>query len=178
MVGLLDLAATPATVVVRGVPLFVNGITGKGLLHLLGEYPDLIERIGAYRESIRLAAIASEKAGKKVSADFAPEDFLQLMKILGNAVGPIIAAGLGFPGNSEQEEAASSLPIEEQLDLLIPIIKRTMPGGAIPFFGKIQGLALAMNQPDAVGKGQDTTLPKQSSISPSGASAPKRASSR
>lgn len=123
MVSLLDIAALPATVNIRGVEITVRGISAKGVAHLLAKFPE-----------IRLLVTGQ-------SVDMTPE---RLLEAVPDAVAAIIAAGAGDPddpANAAFESAAAGLAVVEQLDLLAKILELTLPGGVNPF---IKRLAAAM----------------------------------
>lgn len=110
MTGLLDIAPSSEVVTVNGTAVPVTGVSAEGLAYLLGRFPEL-----------RMAM-----AGREVGAK-------QWQSLGGKIVSAIIAAGVGFPGDVDQEKAAAALPAGVQLDFLEKIIKVTMPEGPIPF---------------------------------------------
>jgi hypothetical protein len=110
MTGLLSIAPSTEVVTINGTALPVPGVSSKGLAYLLGKFP-----------ALRLAM-----AGRQVTAG-------DWQALGGDMVAAIIAAGIGYPGDPDQEEAAANLPAGIQLDLLEKIIKVTMPEGPIPF---------------------------------------------
>ncbi|MHB2169966.1 phage pre-tape measure protein [Alsobacter sp. R-9] len=139
MVGLLDLA--PATETVRGVTVY--GVSAEGIAVLLRRFPEL-------RTLMTGGAVDAEA----------------LLKAAPEAVKAIIAAGIGHPGSTEQEEAAARLPIEIQADFLEAIIRTTLPSGFGPFAERVKALAgRTLNvQPVASGgaTAPDTTSPRPS----------------
>lgn len=110
MTGLLDIAPSQATVKINGTAVPVPGVSAEGLAYLLGRFPEL-----------RMAM-----AGRTVEAT-------QWQALGGKIVAAIIAAGIGYPGDEDQEKAAAKLPAGLQLDLLEIIVKVTMPEGPLPF---------------------------------------------
>lgn len=145
MVGLLDIAPLTEKVSVGGKHLAVYGISAKGLVSLIARFPE-----------IRLLM-----NGKEV-------DVASLMAIGGEAISAIIAAGVGFPGDDKQEDAAGRLPLETQADILAAIIKVTLPNGVGPFIDKLTAmLAVKGDGAGALAKALATKSPKPSSSSPS-----------
>lgn len=114
MAGLLDIAPVTKTVSINGTDVTVSGVSGKGIAYLLERFPE-----------IRMAM-----TGRSVDAS-------RWLKIGGDAIAAIIAAGCGHPGDETYEAAAANLPIDAQIDLIAPIIKMTMPDGPGPFMEKL-----------------------------------------
>src|SRR6187401_1997153 len=100
MVGLVDLAPRAERVPIEGAEVTVHGISAKGLAYLLGRFPDLRRLM----------------TGQDVGVD-------QLLASGGDAVGAIIAAGCGAPGEERAEAVAGNLPIDVQVDLLAAILR-------------------------------------------------------
>lgn len=142
MVGLLDIAPLTEKVTVGGKTLVVYGISAKGLVSLIASFPE-IKRL---------------MAGKEV-------DVASLMSMGGDAISAIIAAGIGFPGDEKQEEAAARLSLEVQADILTAIIKVTLPNGIGPFVEKLTALGAVAGAASA--KVPAMKSPKSSSNSPS-----------
>jgi len=117
MVGLIDLAPSVETVSVRDKAVAVHGVSAKGLAYLLGRFPDLRRLM----------------TGQEVGVD-------QLLASGGEAVGAIIAAGCGAPGEESAEAIAGSLSIDVQADLLAAILRLTLPRGIGPFVEKLTAL--------------------------------------
>lgn len=116
-VGLLDIAPITQIVVVGDKRIPVGGITARGLALLLVRFPSIV--------------------GMMRSKKF---DAAELFRIAPDAVSAIIAAGVGFPDDVEQEAACDRLPVGIQTDLLDSILRLTMPGGLLPFVNKIASL--------------------------------------
>lgn len=133
--GLLDIVEKTESVKIGKDHVAVYGVSAKGIAYLLGRFPEL-------------RALMS---GREVATE-------QLMAVGGDAVAAIIAAGLGFPGDPEQEAAAGSLSVDTQADLLGPILKLTMPKGVGPFAEKLASLG------SVLGAAPSSTAP--ASISP------------
>lgn len=132
MPGLLDIAQSTKTVLVGDKPIPVYGVSAKGIASLLERFPDF------------------RKLFVGQSIDFSPETIVQIVP---NAIAAIIAAGIGFPGDADQEREAERLPAGIQADLLHAILAATMPTGAGPFAEKLAALAAtvsgkSMNIPD------------------------------
>lgn len=142
MVGLLEIAPIPRRVTVGANEIDVVGISAKGIAVLLSRFPELQKLM----------------SGISVGID-------ELLAMEGDVVGAIIAAGVGFPGNAEQEVAAGRLGLELQVDLLKPILELTMPNGIGPFAEKLRALGTGMAQ--GVAAGASPTVPPPSSPKPS-----------
>ncbi len=56
-----------------------------------------------------------------------------IMDVAGPAIGAILAAGFGHPGNEDAEKRAAQLAAATQLKLLDKIVEKTMPDGFTPF---------------------------------------------
>ena len=117
MVGLIDIAPRTETVDVDGTNVEVHGVSASGLAHLLGRFPELRKLM----------------TGLDVDAT-------QLMAIGGEAVGAIIAAGCGYPGDQKAEAAAARLSLDAQADFLGAILRLTLPKGIGPFVAKLTAL--------------------------------------
>ena len=138
MVGLVDIAPITASVVIRGNTLTVVGVSAKGVAHLLARFPQL----------------RALMTGRDVALD-------EIIRLGGDVVAAIIAAGIGKPGDEEQEQAVDNLTLEEQADLLLAIVKLTIPNGVSPLVDKLS--SLGMNP----GAGGDTATPALKSHKPS-----------
>jgi len=139
MAGLLDIAPAVETIDVRGSSVEVYGISSKGVAILLSRFPEL-----------RMLM-----TGKEVGME-------RLMEMGGDAVSAIIAAGIGYPGISEQEDAAGKLSVDHQADLLSAILRLTLPNGVGPFMEKLMALGDILNAEGPSPKGQATKSPKPS----------------
>ena len=138
MAGLVDIAPAVETVDVGGTPVKCYGVSAKGIAYLLARFPDL----------------RAMMAGQEVETD-------ALFAMGGDAVAAIIAAGCGFPADTEQEAAAAVLSVDVQADLLAAILKLTMPGGVGPFVEKLTRLG------SVVGDVQSSSAPASKSRKPS-----------
>src|SRR4051794_24801520 len=117
MVGLIDIAPGIETIHVSGSAVAIHGVSAKGVAHLLGRFPEL-----------RMLM-----TGQSVETD-------KLMAMGGDAVAAIIAAGCGYPGDEKAETVAGSLPVSTQADLLVGILRVTLPAGLGPFVEKLTAL--------------------------------------
>jgi len=112
MADLLDIAPTTAVEVVKinGQRIIVHGLRAPALASIAARFPKLI---GLF-------------LGGFSSADLGPKFIEQL----GEATGPIIAAGCGHLADEKYEQhAAAMLLLEDQLRLVIAIIRLTFPNG-------------------------------------------------
>lgn len=125
MVGLLDIAPVTGKVNLRGRQVEVHGVSARGLAYLIGRFPELRMMM----------------TGKAVDAS-------RLLEMGGDAVEAIIAAGLGFPGDLDQEAAAGRLALEEQADILSAILRLTLPNGIGPFARQLAALGGILNGDD------------------------------
>lgn len=116
MTDITDIAPTVETVTIDGRKISVPGISGYGLAILVDRFPDQLDEL---------------MSGKAITV-------ARIFKIAGPAIGPILAAGCGFPGNEEAEKAFADYDIDAQLDLLEAIMRKTLRGKGIgPFVEKI-----------------------------------------
>lgn len=122
MTGLPDLEPTE-TVMVGKKSVAVVGVSFKEILALSARFPELGALFGG-------------------GGDFGAATFMAK----GDAVvSAIIAAGIGHPGDKDEEAKASRLPLETQLDLVAAVIRVTMPSGVGPFVEKLTALTAALN---------------------------------
>lgn len=121
MVSLVDVAPNKETVEVNGKPVPVAGISAQGIAWLIEIHPEIMSRLFA---------------GKSV--DLKPGD---LMKLGPKIIASIIAAGTGHIDEPNETEAAASLALGDQLDLLAAIIRKTFPRGVGPFVAQFEALA-------------------------------------
>lgn len=138
MVGLLDIAPSTRTVRVEGNDVAVYGVSAQGIAYLLQRFPALREMIGK---------------GSMPS----PE---QIVEMVPDAIAAVIAAGTGYPNNTEAEAVAAKLSADTQLDLLKTIIELTMPKGVGPF---VEKLTVALSGLDVQVKAPPTPSPPPSS---------------
>ena len=119
MVGLVDIAPVTSTILVRGQDITITGVSARGIALLLARFPELRAVI----------------TGREVAMD-------DLLKLGGDVIAAIIAAGTGSPGDNDAEQAADNLTLEEQADLLASIVELTMPRGLGPLVEKLSRLGL------------------------------------
>ena len=117
MASLLDIAPLTETVSVRGTDIPVTGVSAKGIAHIMARFPEVREMM----------------VGREVSVD-------RLIELGGDAVGAIIAAGTGNPGDPDHERIAAGLLLEEQADLLAAILRITLPRGVGPLVEKLTAM--------------------------------------
>jgi hypothetical protein len=112
MADLLDIAPTTAVEVVKinGQRIVVHGLRAPALASIAARFPRLI--------GLFLGGFSMADVGPKFIAQF------------GEATGPIIAAGCGHLADEKYEQhAATVLLLEDQLKLVIAIIRLTFPNG-------------------------------------------------
>ena len=119
MVGLVDIAPVTSTILVRGQDITITGVSARGIALLLARVPELRAVI----------------TGREVAMD-------DLLKLGGDVIAAIIAAGTGSPGDNDAEQAADNLTLEEQADLLAAIVELTMPRGLSPLVERLSRLGL------------------------------------
>ena len=119
MVGLVDIAPITSSVVIRGQDITITGVSARGIAFLLARFPEL----------------RAVMTGREVALD-------DLLKLGGDIIAAIIAAGTGAPGNTLAEAAADNLTLEEQADLLGAIVELTMPRGLGPLVERLSRLGL------------------------------------
>ena len=125
MVGLIDIAPSFERVQVRGTEIDITGVSASGVAALFGRFPELRQAI----------------SGREVEVE-------NLMQMGGSLVAAIIAAGTGALGDAKAEEIADTLSIDEQADLLLAIIRVTLPKGVGSFVGKLTGAGAALGVND------------------------------
>jgi hypothetical protein len=141
MVGLVDIAAATETVSIRGKDVDVVGVSVAGVAMLLARFPDLRRLFGG-------------------AGDVGVQE---LAGMGGDLVAAIIAAGTGRPGDEATEKAAAQLTIDEQLDLIVVILRVTLPKGVGPFMEKLLALGGNLDAGGLSATGPVTTLRKRSS---------------
>ena len=119
MVGLVDIAPITSSVTIRGQDITITGVSARGIASLLARFPELRALV----------------TGREVALD-------ELLKLGGDVIAAIIAAGTGTPGDAQTEAAADNLTLEEQADLLAAIVELTMPRGLGPLVEKLSRLGL------------------------------------
>jgi hypothetical protein len=125
MTGLLDIApATGAKVTIRGVELEVNGLSLGDIAALIGRFPKLVEVFSRQDDAVAT-----------------------IMRSGPDIIAAVIAAGCGMTSDAKAEERAASLSLEEQFDILVEVLRLTMPAGPRPFVEKLQKLGWIQLQP-------------------------------
>ena len=119
MVGLIDIAPITTSVAIRGSDITVVGVSAKGVALLLARFPEL----------------RALMTGREV-------DLAEILRLGGDVVAAIIAAGTGKPGDEAIEAAVDNLTLEEQADLLLAIIRLTVPNGVGPLVEKLSNLGM------------------------------------
>lgn len=99
------------------------------------------------------------------SSNGAKVDVKKLMAEAPAAIGAIIAAGCGSPGDAKAEKIAGLIPADTQLDILEAIGRLTFKNGFGPFVKRIVALSDAAKSVN-YGRGQDTASPQTSKPSP------------
>lgn len=120
-VKLTDLAPVARTVKIRGQEFSVRGLQALEIVEIAVRYPDLAELVD--QEEITAGSILS---------------------IARAAVPALIAAALGFSGDTEQEAAAATLTAGEEIEIIEAAVKLTMPTGIGPFVEKLVTLFQAV----------------------------------
>ena len=119
MVGLVDIAPITSSVTIRGQDITITGVSARGIASLLARFPELRALV----------------TGREVALD-------ELLRLGGDVIAAIIAAGTGSPGDNDAEQAADNLTLEEQADLLAAIVEFTLPRGLSPLVEKMSRLGL------------------------------------
>lgn len=119
MVGLVDIAPITSSVAIRGQDITITGVSARGIASLLARFPEL----------------RALMTGREVALD-------ELLRLGGDVISAIIAAGTGAPGDAQAEQAADNLTLEEQADLLAAIVELTMPRGLGPLVERLSRLGL------------------------------------
>ena len=119
MVGLVDIAPITSSVAIRGQDITITGVSARGIALLLARFPEL----------------RAAMTGRDVALDLR-------LRLGGDVIAAIIAAGTGAPGDAHAEQAADNLTLEEQADLLAAIVELTMPRGLGPLVERLSRLGL------------------------------------
>lgn len=119
MADLLDIAPSTAVDVVRidGKRIVVHGLSGNDIASIAARFPSLVMLLAG-------------------GDNIVP----RLIGQFGNAIGPIIAAGCGHPGDERYEQHASKLSVEDQFKLITAIYGLTFPNGLAAFIEAMAGL--------------------------------------
>ena len=119
MAGLIDIIPQKEVLEVLGVEVTVTGVSMGSAGLIVGRFPELAEMLA--QQQFTAAAILAHGP---------------------DLVGAIIAAGTGFAGNADAEKIAASLSADDQLRILEPLLRITMPRGLGPF---VEALAATIN---------------------------------
>lgn len=138
MVGLVDIAPVTSTILVRGQDITITGVSARGIALLLARFPEL----------------RAVMTGREVALN-------DLLKLGGDVIAAIIAAGTGTPGDMDAEKAADNLTLEEQADLLGAIVELTMPRGLGPLVEKLSRLGLLAGGGASVMQATTSPLPSK-----------------
>lgn len=140
MTGLMDIAPVAgAKVNIRGVDLEVRGLSLGDIAMLLGRFP-------------KVAEVFSRQEGAMEA----------IMRSGHDIIAAIIAAGCGMAGDAEAEEKAEGLSLQEQFEVIVEVVRLTMPDGPRPFVEKLASLGWLTLPPP----GENDMSQKSSSVSP------------
>ena len=114
MSDFLSINPAPETVTINGKKVAVYGISMLGFGMLMPRFPNLVNDLNE----------RMKKDGMSLTA---------IIEVAGPAIGPILAAGLGCPGNEEVEKRCEQYSLSIQTDLLDKIVEKTLPQGFGPF---------------------------------------------
>lgn len=146
MSDFLSINPAPETITINGKKTPVHGISMAGFGSLIPRFPNLVTDIN---ERIK-------KDGNLT--------LLAIIDVAGPAIGPIIAAGLGFPGNEDEEKKAAQLDASTQIKVIDKIVEKTMPDGFGPFV-EAWGILMARFAPAAPRKMRFKILQRESNPS-------------
>ena len=123
MADLMDIAPSTAREVVKldGARYVVRGLNAPEIATILARFPDLVV----------LAAGGNFNVAKLIGQ-------------VGQAIGPVIAAGFGQLGKEESEQRANLLSAEAQIDLVTAIWRLTFEKGLDSFVSKLTALLTGM----------------------------------
>ena len=152
MADLLDIAPATAVEVVRidGLRITVGKLSVNAIASIIGRFPEL-------------ALLLDGSHGTSVVP--------RLIERFGRAVGPIIAAACGHPGDEKYEQHAAAMLVEHQLILLKAILGLTFPNGLGPVMQAIASLVSGAVEEPKVGR---VRLRKSPSPSPPSSDADSR----
>lgn len=133
MTSLRDIGKLTEEVTVGKHKFIVTGISAQAIATLLEEFP-------AFREFM-----ADREKRKVEMANMNPAD---IIKYVPNALGHIIAAGIGKPGDKEEIAGALEMPVGVQMEFLQAIIRVTFPRGWENFQNALAALIYGANKAD------------------------------
>ena len=127
MADLLDIAPSTTCEVVKinGTRIVVRGLNGNSIASIVSRFPKLVLLLGGGAMD---------------------NNWPQLIGQLGNAIGPIIAAGCGYLEDEQRERAANNWPLPDQLKLLKTIWGLTFPNGLASFVAEITSVVGAADE--------------------------------
>jgi hypothetical protein len=120
MADLLDIAPSTASAVVDisdNRTLTVRGLHWPEVAAIAARFPNIVAAIVAANDNV-----------------------VVLCSSAGMAIGAIIAAGCGHPGNDKAEQIAGSLLLEDQINLAGEIYRLSFPNGFSPVMKAIEKL--------------------------------------
>ncbi len=154
MSDFLSINPAPETISINGKKVPVHGISMTGFGSLIPRFPNLVTDL-------------NERMKKDGALSL-----IAIIDVAGPAIGAILAAGLGYPGNEEAEQKAAQLDVSTQLKLLDKIVEKTMPDGLGPFVEEWAKL-MARFAPPAPRKMRFKVLQRESNPSSESADIPK-----
>jgi hypothetical protein len=127
MVDLLDIAPSTTCEVVKidGKRIVVRGLNGNAIASIVSRFPKLVLLLGG-------GALDNS--------------WPQLIGQLGNAIGPIIAAGCGYLEDEQRERWGNNRSLQDQLKLLKAIWGLTFPNGLPSFVEEITSIVGATDE--------------------------------
>jgi hypothetical protein len=153
MSDFLSINPAPDTVTIGGKKITVHGISMEGFGHLIPRFPDLMKALQDRMQKDGALTLVG------------------IMEVAGPAIGPVLAAGLGHPGDEEAEKRAAMMSAAEQLKALTKIVEKTMPDGLGPFVAQWAALMEKFAAPPPR-KIRFKVLPTPSNSSPESADIP------
>ena len=157
MSDFLSINPAPETITINGKKIPVHGISMTGFGSLITRFPNLVNDIN-----------------DRIKKDGALT-LIGIIDVAGPAIGPILAAGLGYVGNEEAEQKAAQFDASTQVKLLDKIVEKTMPDGIGPF---VEGWTRLMARfaPPAPRKMRFKILQRESNLSSASVDTPKATS--
>lgn len=150
----LSINPAPDTISINGKKIPVHGISMTGFGTLIPRFPNLMSDL-------------TERVKKDGALSL-----VAIIDVAGPAIGAILAAGLGYPGNEEAEKKAAQLDVSTQIKLLDKIVEKSMPDGVGPFVEQ-WGALMARFAPAQPRKMRFKVLQRESNPSSASADTPK-----
>ncbi len=154
MSDFLSINPAPETIIINGKKVPVHGISMTGFGYIIPRFPNLMSDL-------------TERMKKDGALSL-----MAIIEVAGPAIGSILAAGLGHPGNEDAEQKAADLDISTQLKVLDKIVEKTLPDGIGPFVDQWASL-MARFAPPAPQKMRFKVLQRESNVSSASADTPK-----